>query len=92
MSAPEPRESTHSRSRPYDGAVAGFSRLDVAGYILAFVLPLFGLIVGVMLIRRPEKQTARHGMWIIAISLVVGVLFAAALIAAAHGLGASETE
>jgi uncharacterized membrane protein len=92
VSAPENGESAHPRPRADDGAVAGFSRLDVAGYILAFVLPLFGLVVGVILLRRPDRQAARHGVWIVAISVVVCLLFAAALIAGAHGLGGGETE
>jgi hypothetical protein len=92
VSAPEDGESAPPRPRADDGAVAGFSRLDVAGYILAFVLPLFGLAVGVVLLRRPDRQGARHGVWIIAISLVVCLLFAAALIAGAHGLGGGEAE
>ncbi len=92
MSAPEDGESAHPQPRAEDGALAGFSRLDVAGFILALVLPLFGLIVGVILVRRPDKQAARHGVWIIAISLLVGLLFVAALIAGAHGLGGNEAE
>ncbi len=92
MSAPEDGESAHPQPRAQDGAVAGFSRLDVAGYILALVLPLFGLIIGVVLLRRPDRRAARHGVWIVAISLVVCLLFAAALIASSHGLGGSEAE
>jgi uncharacterized membrane protein len=92
MSTPNGREPAFPRPRREDGAVSGFSKLDVAGYILAFVLPLFGVIVGVVLLRRQQAETTRHGVWIIAISLVIGALFIVALIAASHGLGTSEAE
>jgi hypothetical protein len=85
-------EPAYPQPRLQDGALDGFSKVDVAGYILAFVLPPVGLVIGVILLKRPPLQTSRHGVWIIAISLVVGVLFAVALIAASHGLGTSEAE
>jgi hypothetical protein len=91
MSSPNGNQPARERVRPPDGAVAGFSRLDVAGYILAFVLPVFGLATGIVLVRRTRGQPSKHGVWIIAISLIVGVLFVAALIANAH-LGVSEGE
>ena len=92
MSSPNGNESTPPRSPRYDGAVPGFSKLDVAGFILAFVLPPVGFVVGLTLVKRPERQLARHGRWIVVISLVVGVLYVLALIATAHVLGTSEAE
>jgi hypothetical protein len=92
MSTPDGRRSTQPQPRPQDGALPGYSKLDVAGYILALVLPPFGLVVGVVLAKAPERRARRHGIWIIAISLVVGVLFVLALIASAHVLGSTETE
>ncbi len=92
MPTPEDRSAAHPPLRAQDGAVAGFSRLDVAGYILAFVLPPAGLVVGVILLRRPQTHTIKHGVWILVISVIVGALFVAALIATSHGLGTSETE
>jgi uncharacterized membrane protein len=91
MSTPNGNQPAHEQARAPDGAVAGYSRLDVAGYILAFVLPIFGLAVGIVLVRRTRGQSSKHGVWIIAISLIVGVLFVAALIANAH-IGVSEGE
>jgi hypothetical protein len=73
-------------------ALPGFSRLDVAGYILALVFPIAGLVVGVILLRRPPVGRTRHGAWIIAVSLVVAIVFTAALIATSHGVSSGEGE
>jgi hypothetical protein len=91
MASPDEHDPAHPPPRGVDGALPGFSRLDVAGYILALVLPLLGLIVGVIVWRAPRPQN-RHGPRIVAISLVIGVLFLAALIATSHGIGTSEPE
>jgi hypothetical protein len=92
VSSSDERDVAQPSPRPEDGALAGFSRLDVAGYILAFVLPPAGLVLGVILLRRPPTGTVKHGAWIIAISVIVGILFVAALIATSHGVGTSEPE
>lgn len=76
--------------RATDGALPGMSRLIVAGYILALVMPLFGLVVGVVLLNRPDKLEIKHGIWITAVSIVAGFVFFLALILNAHGAG-SET-
>jgi uncharacterized membrane protein len=52
------------------------SRLVVLGYITAFAMPLLGLLVGIVCVTRPNKMTARHGRWIIAISIVASVIWA----------------
>jgi hypothetical protein len=52
------------------------SRLVVLGYITAFALPLLGLFLGIVCVTRPNKATARHGRWIIAISLIASVIWA----------------
>ncbi|HTP21583.1 MAG TPA: hypothetical protein VMJ65_18400 [Solirubrobacteraceae bacterium] len=51
-------------------------RLVVLGYITAFALPLLGLFLGIVVVTRPGKATARHGRWIIAISVVASVIWA----------------
>lgn len=51
-------------------------RLVVLGYITAFAMPLLGLLLGVVCVTRPSKATARHGRWIIVVSLVASVIWA----------------
>jgi len=92
VSAGDSHERLNRPARSPDGALPGFTKLDVAGYILAFVLPPAGLVFAVVLLRQPPKPGVRHGRRILVISLVLGVLFVAALIATAHGLGGSEGE
>ena len=46
------------------------------GYITAFALPLLGLLLGIVVVTRPDRARARHGRWIIAISIVASVIWA----------------
>lgn len=52
------------------------SRLVVLGYITAFALPLLGLFLGIVCVTRPNEATARHGRWIIGISIIASVIWA----------------
>ncbi len=54
----------------------GQSRLVVLGYITAFALPLLGLLLGIVVVTRPDRARARHGRWIIAVSIVASVIWA----------------
>jgi hypothetical protein len=54
----------------------GQSRLVVLAYITAFALPLLGLLLGIVVATRPDRARARHGRWIIAISIVASVIWA----------------
>ena len=51
-------------------------RLVVLGYITAFAIPLLGLILGIIVVTRPARATARHGRWIIGISIIASVVWA----------------
>jgi hypothetical protein len=59
------------------------SRLVVLGYITAFALPLLGLLIGIVCVTRPNKATARHGRWIIGISLIASVIWALVFVSGA---------
>ena len=63
-------------------------RLVVVSYILAVAMPPLGLILGIVVATRPAKATAKHGIWIILISLVAALVWA--LIIAAGGLTATD--
>ena len=52
------------------------SRLVVLGYITAVAMPLLGLLLGIVAVTRPNKATARHGRWIILISIIASVIWA----------------
>jgi hypothetical protein len=58
-------------------------RLVVLGYITAFALPLLGVVLGVVCVTRPNKTTARHGRWIILISVVASVIWALVFVSGA---------
>ena len=66
------------------------SRLVVAGYILAVVMPVVGFVVGVVLVNRSEKRTIKQGVWMIALSVVMAFLFFVALIISVHSSGGVE--
>ena len=51
-------------------------RLVVLGYITAIAMPLFGLFLGFIIVTRPQKATARHGRWIIGISIIASIIWA----------------
>jgi thiol:disulfide interchange protein len=70
-----------------DEAAARTWRLVVAGYILAVVLPLAGLVIGVILINRSEARTVKQGVWMIAVSVVATFLFFVVLIVGVHSTG-----
>jgi hypothetical protein len=50
-------------------------RLVVLGYILAIAIPPAGLILGVVLARRPSTIHARHGWAIVALSVIATVVW-----------------
>ncbi len=58
-------------------AGGGSTALIVCGYIFAVLIPLIGLILGIVAWRRPEPATKRQGPWIVLVSVVVAVLVAA---------------
>ncbi len=49
-------------------------RLIALGYITAVAIPLLGLLVGIVIAARRDTG-AKHGAWIIAISLVASVVW-----------------
>jgi zinc transporter ZupT len=66
------------------------SRLIVAGYILAVVFPLVGFVIGVVLVNRSDKREIRHGIWMIAISVLAGFILFVGLTVVSHGSGSEE--
>jgi hypothetical protein len=38
-------------------------------------MPLLGLLIGIVAVTRPARATARHGRWIIAISIVASIIW-----------------
>jgi hypothetical protein len=60
------------------------SRLVVAGYVLSIVMPIAGLIVGVVLVNRPERRAVKLGVWMIGLSVLVGFLLFVVLIVSVH--------
>jgi hypothetical protein len=50
-------------------------RLVVLGYIAAIGMPPVGLILGIILALRRTAGGAKHGVWIIALSIVAAVVW-----------------
>ena len=44
-------------------------------------MPLIGFILGIVIVTRPDKATSRHGVWVIALSVIAPFAWAALLIA-----------
>jgi uncharacterized membrane protein YhaH (DUF805 family) len=63
--------------------------LVVTGYLCAFLLPLIGFILGIVAVTRPVKRVAKHGVWIIVLSIVAFITYMV-LIFAAIGSTASN--
>jgi len=80
MSTPQPLQPSESKR---------LAPLVVAGYILAVVMPPAGLAIGVILLTRPPKTAFKQGLWIIALSVLVGFVFFVALILSSHSAGAA---
>ena len=49
---------------------ASAQRLIVLAYITAVAMPLIGLVLGMVVARRPAKASRRHAALIVAISIV----------------------
>jgi len=56
-----------------------------AGYIFAVLIPLVGFILGIVVATRPDNRTSKHGIWIIVLSVVVFVIFLAAITSSHSG-------
>jgi hypothetical protein len=67
-----------------DRAIARASRLVIAGYVLAVVLPPAGFVIGVILVNRPQARTIKQGVWMIALSVVATFVLFVLLIVGLH--------
>ena len=69
------QESVETRSEPVSGLV-------IVGYILAALMPGIGFILGIVVATRPDKAIAKHGVWIIVVSVVAFIVWLAIWMAA----------
>ena len=90
MSGPEPPSPPYPAPEAPEGAGPGASRLIVAGYILAVVFPIVGFVIGVVLVNRSDKREIRHGIWMIAISVLAAFILFVGLTVVSHGSGSEE--
>jgi hypothetical protein len=67
-----------------DPAAPRTSRLVLAGYVLAVVMPPAGFAIGVVLVNDSEKRAIRHGIWTIALSVLAAFVFFVVLVIATH--------
>lgn len=67
-----------------DQAISRASRLVVAGYVLAVVMPPAGFVIGVILVNRSEARTVKQGLWMIALSVVATFVLFVILIVSMH--------
>jgi hypothetical protein len=51
--------------------VASTLKLETAGWLTAFFFPIAGVVIGIMLVSRPEKN---QGNWILTVSIAMLVL------------------
>jgi Mn2+/Fe2+ NRAMP family transporter len=71
-------------SGPVDQVIARASRLVIAGYVLAVVMPLAGFVLGVILVNRSQARTVKQGVWMIALSVVATFVLFVILIVSMH--------
>jgi uncharacterized membrane protein len=90
VSGPEPLPPPYPAPEAPEGAVPSASRLIVAGYILAVVFPIVGFVIGVVLVNRADKREVRHGIWMIAISVLTAFILFVGLTVVSHGSGSEE--
>jgi hypothetical protein len=67
-----------------DQAISRASRLVIAGYVLAVVMPIAGFVIGVILVNRSEARTVKRGLWMIALSVVATFALFVILIVSVH--------
>jgi hypothetical protein len=65
-------------------AAPRISRLVLAGYLLAVAMPPAGFAIGVVLVNGSEKRAIRHGIWMIALSVLVAFVLFVVLVIATH--------
>ena len=58
--------------------------LVIVGYITAVVIPIVGLIIGIVLAARPDRRVSRHGVRIVVASITVGIIAAVVITASIH--------
>jgi hypothetical protein len=88
---PPPHPPSPEAEAP-EGAMPSASRLIVAGYILAVVFPIVGFVIGVVLVNRSDKREIRHGIWMIAISVLTAFILFVGLTVVSHGSGSEEED
>jgi hypothetical protein len=57
------------------GQSASAYRLVVLAYIIAASMPPIGFILGLILAIRFDKPTSKHGVWVIAVSVVAALVW-----------------
>ena len=72
------------------GDSASTYRFVVLAYIIAFSMPPIGFILGVVLAVRFDKPVAKHGLWVIALSVVAALVWSA--IIAGGALSTTSTD
>lgn len=59
------------------GQSASAYRVVVLAYIVAVSMPPIGFILGLILAIRFEKPASKHGVWVIAVSIVAALVWTA---------------
>jgi hypothetical protein len=77
--APPPPPIAYAQPQ-YAQPAQGTNGLVVVGYITAVIIPIVGFILGIVAAtRRDDPQTARHGVWVIVVSVVAFFIWVAIL-------------
>jgi hypothetical protein len=68
-------ENVSSNGATASGWSDSAHRLVVLGYITAVAMPLIGFILGIVVAIRLTKPNAKHGAWIIVVSVIASVVW-----------------
>jgi hypothetical protein len=69
--------SGSQNGRVPQGQSASAYRFVVLAYILAVSMPPIGLILGLVLAIRFDRPASKHGVWVIAVSIVAALVWIA---------------
>jgi hypothetical protein len=83
---PAPAPAPRMTAEPVEsgGAIVGL------GYVFALLMPIIGLILGIIAATRPQPAKSKHGPWIIALSVIGGVIGVLVVLHLQAGGGAGE--
>lgn len=76
LDGPHINQNTHQENTQQfmQASEKSHTGLIIAGYVLAILIPLIGVIISVYLMTRDSQKAKRHGKYILIVAVIVWVL------------------